>query len=72
MGGESNEKQNFQNLDDGGELIRKKRSRLFHYKNVQLYLFAKNGFTKGCIDKANELGNITLVSYGDILKRIDR
>lgn len=26
-----------------------KRSRLFHYNKVHLYLFAKNGFTKGCV-----------------------
>jgi len=42
------------------------RSRLFHYKNVQLYLFAKNGFTKGCTEKANELGNVTLVAFDKI------
>jgi len=42
------------------------RSRLFHYKNVQLYLFAKNGFTKGCTEKANELGNVTLVALDEI------
>ncbi len=44
-----------------------KRSKLFSYKNVQLYLFSKSGFTKGCIDRANELGNVTLVTYADIL-----
>lgn len=46
------------------------RSRLFHYQKTQLYLFAKNGFTKGCIDKANEMRNVMLVSYGDILRYI--
>lgn len=46
------------------------RSRLFHYQKTQLYLFAKNGFTKGCIDKANKMGNVTLVTYGDILRYI--
>ena len=44
------------------------RSKLFAYKNVHLFLFAKSGFTKGCIDKAAELGNVTLVTYADILK----
>lgn len=44
-----------------------KRSRLFSYKNIHLYLFSKSGFTKGCIDKANGLGNVTLVSYADIV-----
>ena len=45
-----------------------KRSELFAYKKVHLFLFAKSGFTKGCIDKATELGNVTLVTYADILK----
>lgn len=45
-----------------------KRSQLFPYKNVCLYLFAKNGFTKGCIEKAGRLGNVALVTYSDILK----
>lgn len=44
-----------------------KRSKLFLYKNVHYYLFAKSGFTKGCIEKANEMGNVTLVSYKDIV-----
>lgn len=44
-----------------------KRSKLFSYKNVHYYLFAKSGFTKGCIEKANEMGNVALVSYKDIV-----
>lgn len=44
------------------------RSNLFPYKKTQLYLFSKSGFTKSCIDKANELGNVSLVTYHDILK----
>lgn len=44
------------------------RSLLFHYNNVYLYLFAKNGFTKGCIDKADHMGNVILVTYNEILK----
>lgn len=47
-----------------------KRSRLFSYQKMHYYLFAKSGFTKGCIDKANELGNVSLVSYPDIVKSI--
>lgn len=42
------------------------RSKLFHYHKVYLYLFAKSGFTKGCIDKAKGLGNAMLVTYSDI------
>ena len=44
-----------------------KRSSLFFYNNKYLYLFAKSGFTKGCIDEANKRGNVTLVSYNDIV-----
>lgn len=43
-----------------------KRSKLFSYEKVHYYLFAKSGFTKSCIEKANEMGNVALVSYKDI------
>ena len=46
------------------------RSRLFGYRNVQLYLFAKNGFTKGCVERAAEMGNVVLVTYGDMVKNV--
>ncbi|MDD7391213.1 MAG: ATP-binding protein [Lachnospiraceae bacterium] len=46
----------------------KKRSGLFHYSNVYLYLFAKTGFTSGCADAADEAGNVILVTYQDILE----
>ena len=39
------------------------RSNLFHYKNKHYYLFAKSGFTKGCVEKEAEMGNVTLVEY---------
>lgn len=44
------------------------RSKLFAYKNVQLFLFSKSGFTSSCIDMATNLGNINLVTYSDIIK----
>ncbi len=44
------------------------RSELFYHKDKHYYLFAKADFTKACIDKANEMGNVTLVKYADILK----
>ena len=47
------------------------RSKLFNYHKVQLYLFAKAGFTKGCVDRAAELGNVTLVTYDDIIAEIE-
>ena len=46
------------------------RSEPFPYKNVQYYLFAKTSFTKGCIDRANEMGNVTLVGYEDIVNKV--
>lgn len=46
-----------------------KRNKLFAYKKVHYYLFAKSGFTKGCIDRANEMGSVTLVSYKEIVSR---
>ena len=44
-----------------------KRSKLFSYTNVHYYLFSKSGFTKGCIDKAEEMGNVSLISYSEII-----
>jgi len=45
------------------------RSELFQYKNKHYYLFSKSGFTKGCAEKAKELGNVSLVTYGEIVKQ---
>lgn len=47
-----------------------KRSELFSYKKVHYYLFAKSGFTKGCIDRAKEMDNVTLVNYKDIVRGV--
>jgi len=44
------------------------RSKLFCFASVYLYLFTKTGFTKGCKDKANELGNVKLVTFDDMMK----
>ena len=44
------------------------RSSLFRFGKTHFYLFSKSGFTKGCIDKAAALGNVSLVSYGDMLR----
>lgn len=44
------------------------RSELFNFKEKHFYLFSKTGFTKGCIDKANKMGNVTPITYEDILK----
>lgn len=45
-----------------------RRSGLFSYSNAHYFVFAKSGFTKGCKDKATELGNVTLVTYADIVR----
>ncbi|MBR4058428.1 MAG: ATP-binding protein [Lachnospiraceae bacterium] len=44
------------------------KSMLFHFPNKHYYLFAKNGFTKGCMDKANQMKNVTLISYEDMVQ----
>lgn len=44
------------------------RSEMFNYKQKHFYLFAKTGFTKGCIEKATEMGNVTLVEFDEIVK----
>lgn len=45
-----------------------KRSKIFSYKNCYYYLFAKSGFTKGCIEEADRIGNVELVSYEKMMK----
>ena len=44
------------------------RSNIFSYKTKYFYLFSKSGFTKGCTDKAKELGNVFLINYDGIIK----
>ena len=46
-----------------------KRSNLFSYKTKHYYLFSKSGFTKGCVDKANEMGNVSLVEFADMMNK---
>ena len=43
------------------------RSEMFNYKQKHFYLFAKTGFTKGCIEKAAEMGNVTLVEFDEMI-----
>lgn len=43
------------------------KSQMFHFENKHYYIFAKSGFTKGCVDKAKEMGNVTLVRYEDMI-----
>jgi len=44
-----------------------KRSNLFSFSKKHYYSFAKSGFTKGCKERAKELGNVTLVAYEDMV-----
>ena len=46
------------------------RSELFSYHKKHYYLFSKNGFTKGCLERAKEQGNISCVSYSEIIKQL--
>ncbi len=45
------------------------RSELFNHKKKTYYLFSKTGFTKSCKDKANEMGNVKLIKYTDMLRK---
>lgn len=44
------------------------RSRLFHYKKMQFYLFAKTGFTQGCVEEAQALGSVTLITFEEMIR----
>lgn len=45
------------------------RAEMFRYPKKHFYLFAKTGFTEGCRARAEERGDVTLVSYEDMLDR---
>ena len=47
------------------------RSNLFSYKNRHFFLFSKSGFTKGCTERAIEFGNVSLVTYKEIINSIN-
>ena len=47
------------------------RSMIFSYEKKHYFLFSKSGFTKGCKEKAQEMGNISLVSYDGLVKDFD-
>lgn len=44
------------------------RSKLFSYNKMYYFIFSKTGFTKGCTEKAEELGNAMLVGYREMMK----
>lgn len=43
------------------------RSQLFPMEKVMYYLFSKSGFTKGCMELAEKMENVVLVSYEEML-----
>ena len=45
------------------------RSMLFPQEIKHYYLFAKRGFTKGCVERAAEIPNVKLVTYKEMLKQ---
>lgn len=47
------------------------RSRMFNSNNPHSYLFSKSGFTPACEVKAQELGNVSLVCYQEILDTLN-
>lgn len=44
------------------------RSQLFTYSEVRLFLFAKTGFTEGCREMAETLGNVHWISFPEMLE----
>ena len=42
------------------------KSGMFSTESKVYYLFSKSGYTKGCQEKAEALGKVTLVTYKDI------
>ena len=47
-------------------------SMIFSYGKKHYFLFSKSGFTKGCIGKARDVGNVSLVTYADLVKALNR
>ena len=41
------------------------RSNIFTYRKKYFFLFSKSGFTKGCMEKAREMGNVSLETFAD-------
>ena len=47
------------------------RSGLFPYKEKHFFIFSKSGFTKGCMDKAKGLSEVSLVTYREIINALN-
>lgn len=48
------------------------KGEMFSYPYKCYYLFSKSGFTQGCIETAQNMENVFLVSYSDIMDSIKR
>lgn len=48
------------------------RSGLFHYTKIHYFLFSKTGFTKGCMEKAKEIENLSPQRQLTLLMQIYR
>jgi len=46
-----------------------RKAEMFSQKNKYFYLFAKNGFTKACMDRARLPKNTRLVSFSSVLRK---
>lgn len=70
--GEKNSRKSIYRIDEKVDLAVLEtlviRSQMFPYQNVHLYIFSKSGFTKGCVDEAQKMGNVNLVTYEDTMK----
>ena len=56
-----------------GELeLLDERSKLLRFRNKYLFLFAKRGFSKSCMEQAAKRENVTLVSFAEMMDQIDR
>ena len=54
-------------LDAGVLAALIKKTKLFHYKEVWLWLFSKTGFTDKLVDEAGKLRNVRLIRFDDML-----
>ena len=48
-----------------------RRSQLFNYSQVFLFCFSKSGFTQGCLEMAETLGNVQLITFAQMMKWIE-
>jgi AAA+ ATPase superfamily predicted ATPase len=45
-----------------------RHSNLLPFGEKHFYIFAKRGFTAGCTERSREMGNVKLITYGDMLR----